>query len=606
MALKAAELYGDLVINDSKWNSSMARAHASLASIGTMLRNVGATMSIAVTGPIVMVGKSMLDFAMDAVESENLFEVSMGKMSEQARKWSEDLGKALGLNRYAIRANLATFNVMLNSMGLGTEKSYEMAAGMTKLAYDMASFYNLSPEAAFEKLRSGIAGEIEPLRALGVSVTEAMIQAYAYKHGIAQQGDQLTESQKIIARYGVIMAGTAKAHGDLARTADSPTNRLRRLKESARELGIQMGQFLIPIFDRIVAGLSRLQSWLDGLSPGMKRAVASAALLAAALGPALAAVGQILLTVATIVPLFAEGGALAGAGSAIVAALSGPVGWIIGALALIVAGVVLLWKRSEAFRAAIKNAWETIKNAVAKLGAALRELWQALQPVFMLWGAWLAILGKAALFVIVNTIGFIAKEIKLVADALSWVIRQVAAFFSTYAKRLADCLVKIGWIVPKAKELAKELREAIQPDKIVPKAKVDLVAILAPGLRLMEQMQKVARQNGKAVAEAAREAAEAEIDEIVKVIEKQREATAEKRNQMREMIGFTGVVDLWNMAMEASVRSSVGKADQSGELRTKDIPQTKELQAIRAQLKEQQTTQIEVRNLIRERLGVVS
>ena len=101
--------------------------------------------------------------AMDAVESENLFEVAMGSMAGDARKWSEETSKALGLNAYNVRKNVATYNSMLTSMGLTAQESLKISEGLTQLSYDMASFYNLKPEDAFEKLKSGISGEAEPL-----------------------------------------------------------------------------------------------------------------------------------------------------------------------------------------------------------------------------------------------------------------------------------------------------------------------------------------------------------------------------------------------------------------------------------------------------------
>ncbi len=111
-----------------------------------------------------------LDMAMDAVESENLFEESMGGMADSAREWSKQLRKDLGLNEYEVRKNVATFNVMFDSMGISEDAAYDMATGMSQLAYDMASFYNLPTEEAFQKLQAGITGEAEPLKRLGILV----------------------------------------------------------------------------------------------------------------------------------------------------------------------------------------------------------------------------------------------------------------------------------------------------------------------------------------------------------------------------------------------------------------------------------------------------
>ena len=84
-------------------------------------------------------------------------------MAGEARKWSEETSKALGLNAYNVRKNVSTYNSMLTSMGLTSNESLKMSQGLTQLSYDMASFYNLQPEEAFDKLKAGIAGESEPL-----------------------------------------------------------------------------------------------------------------------------------------------------------------------------------------------------------------------------------------------------------------------------------------------------------------------------------------------------------------------------------------------------------------------------------------------------------
>lgn len=212
----------------------------------------------AVVGGIVNLGKSMIQMAMDAQESESLFEVSMGNMSAAARKWSEDTGKALGLNRYELRRTLGTFNVMLTSMGMFPDDAFTMSKGLTQLAQDMASFYNLDPTEAFEKLQSGLSGEIEPLKRLGIIVNDTMVKQYAMDRGIAESGRQMTEQQKILARYGLIMQATAKAQGDLARTADSPTNVQRRLTAQMDERKVGMGMKMIPAYKAIMMFLMKI------------------------------------------------------------------------------------------------------------------------------------------------------------------------------------------------------------------------------------------------------------------------------------------------------------------------------------------------------------
>ncbi len=209
------------------------------------------------------IGKDSIQMANDAVESEQLFSVSMGNMEASARAWSESLSASLGLNAYEVRKNVGMLNVMFGSMGLGEQEAYNMATGMTELANDMASFYNLSTDEAFDKLRAGITGETEPLKRLGILVDENTIKQYAMKNGISKTGKELTQQQKLQARYGAIMEQTAKAQGDLARTMDSPTNQLRKLNAQFDMAKIALGQALQPA---LIAVLPVLTSFATGLS----------------------------------------------------------------------------------------------------------------------------------------------------------------------------------------------------------------------------------------------------------------------------------------------------------------------------------------------------
>jgi hypothetical protein len=197
--------------------------------------------------------------AMDAEESENLFVVSMGNMAKATREWSEEMSKALGLNAYEVRRMVSTFNVMLGSMGLGEKEAAKMSKQLTQLTYDMASFYNLKPEVAFLKLQSGISGEIEPLKRLGILVNENTIKTYALTKGIIGEKEQLSEIQKVQARYAVILEQTDKAQGDLARTAGSATNIMRSLHSTLTDVAIAYGTELLPVVTDLAA---QLRDWL--------------------------------------------------------------------------------------------------------------------------------------------------------------------------------------------------------------------------------------------------------------------------------------------------------------------------------------------------------
>jgi hypothetical protein len=276
-----------------KFQKKLGTASDALGNFATKSDRIGRSLSIGVTAPIMAIGGACLKTAMNAIESENLFEVSMGGMAKAARAWSEDLNKRLGLNDYEIRKVIGTFNVMFSSMGVGKEASFDMAKGLSQLTYDMASFYNLKPEEAFQKLQAGISGEIEPLKRLGIVVNETMVQQYAMTQGWIKQGQELTEQQKIMARYNLIIDQTKMAQGDLARTMDSPTNQLRILKGEINKAAIELGMSLIPAFKDVLGYVKQGVEWWKNLSAEKKEFIIKAAGVAAILGPVALLLGRV-------------------------------------------------------------------------------------------------------------------------------------------------------------------------------------------------------------------------------------------------------------------------------------------------------------------------
>lgn len=207
------------------------------------------------------IGKTIKDSitsGMDAIESENLFEVSMKNMADSARTWSKDLQKTLGLNAYEVRKNVGVLYNMTSSMGLTEDAAYKMSTGITELAYDMASFYNITNEEAFEKLRSGLTGEIKPLKNLGILIDDTTIKQVAYRNGIASVGATLTQQQKVQARYIAILEQTSNAQGDLARTIQDPANQLRIFKTQLSIIKINLGNAFMPIVQVVLPALKNM------------------------------------------------------------------------------------------------------------------------------------------------------------------------------------------------------------------------------------------------------------------------------------------------------------------------------------------------------------
>ena len=196
--------------------------------------------------------KDSIQSGMDAIESDSLFETSLGNSADAVRSWSEEVAGTLGLSDVAMRKNTGVIYNMTSSMGVAEENALKMSKGISLLSEDMASFYNLDSAEAFNKLRAGLTGETEPLKALGILVDENTVKQVAYSQGIAENGAELTQQQKVLARYVAILNQTGNAQGDLARTINSPSNQLRILKQQVQNLGIAFSKFLMPVISAVL------------------------------------------------------------------------------------------------------------------------------------------------------------------------------------------------------------------------------------------------------------------------------------------------------------------------------------------------------------------
>ena len=218
-----------------------------LKSIASAAIRVAKIATVAILG----IGIASSKMAADAEESENLFTVAFGNMGDSVRAWSDDLANALGLNRFEVRKMASVFVAMFKSLGFSEGVAADMSMRLTELTNDLASFFNLPIDVAFQKLQAGITGEIEPLKRLGILVDEATVKQFAYTNGIAKSGKELTQMQKVQARFGAIQKQTTLAQGDLARTLDSTTNVFRTIKNIIKEMAVDLGMALNPAVNRL-------------------------------------------------------------------------------------------------------------------------------------------------------------------------------------------------------------------------------------------------------------------------------------------------------------------------------------------------------------------
>lgn len=185
-------------------------------------------------------------------ESLNLFSVTLGDRAEEANAWVEKFSNALYLDPANVRQYMGSFNSLITGLGVGSDKAYIMSQNLTQLTYDLASFKNLDIDTAFRKLQSATSGEIEPLRNVGIALSEATLQELALSMGINKNVADMNEAEKAQLRYIQILKSSTEWQGDMGATLVTPANALRILRQQFTLLSRAVGSVFIPILMKLV------------------------------------------------------------------------------------------------------------------------------------------------------------------------------------------------------------------------------------------------------------------------------------------------------------------------------------------------------------------
>lgn len=194
--------------------------------------------------------------AMHAIEDESLTQVAFGKQADAIRDWSKQVSDALGLAVTDVRRNTSTMYTMIRAMNIAETSAMKMAKGVTLLSQDLASMLNKDPKQVYERISAGLMGQTRGLHLMGYAITAASVKQYAYAKGIAEVGSELTEQQKVMARYLLLMEQTKVAHGNLAQTINSPMNQLRMFNANLKDLCQTFGNLFIPILNAVMPYLN--------------------------------------------------------------------------------------------------------------------------------------------------------------------------------------------------------------------------------------------------------------------------------------------------------------------------------------------------------------
>ena len=216
------------------------------STMGGAFKRVGVALVAAGIGNVIFdFGKKSAQAAIDAQEMGSAFEVVFGGMASDVAAWAEETGNALGRSTQEIQRGALAFQQLFGK-ALNPEQSAELSKQFALLTQDLASFYNLANDVAQQKLFAGLIGEAEPLRAVGVTLSENAFQARAAAMGLGDFSKELTDQEKIVVRAAEIQAQLAMASGDVARTGGSTANQIKTMNAAVEELQVAVGQKLLP------------------------------------------------------------------------------------------------------------------------------------------------------------------------------------------------------------------------------------------------------------------------------------------------------------------------------------------------------------------------
>lgn len=254
----------DLVVNRNQFDKQMS-------GISSLAKKAGAALTAAfAVKKIADFGKSCIELGSDLAEVQNVVDVTFPHMTAQVDKFAKDAAASFGLSETMAKKFAGTFGAMAKAFGFSESEAYDMSTALTGLAGDVASFYNISQDEAYTKLKSVFTGETETLKDLGVVMTQNALDAYAMANGYGRVTAKMSEAEKVALRYAFVQDQLTAATGDFTRTSDSWANQVRILKLNFESLKATIGQGLISVLTPVLKVINSLLAKLMTLASAFK------------------------------------------------------------------------------------------------------------------------------------------------------------------------------------------------------------------------------------------------------------------------------------------------------------------------------------------------
>lgn len=198
------------------------------------------------------------DFTKTSIQDFGMSELTVKQISSRFQA----LGTSVGITSQQVANGTAVANKALmsqnNTLYKTTDSMADMSLNLTRLAGDMASFYDVDQADVAKSLQSIFSGTIAPLRRYGLDLTQATLSEWAMKNGLDANIKSMTQAEKVLLRYNYVMANTQAAQGDFAKTANTWANSVRVLKQEFQAWGSIIGSVIINALKPFVQALSKV------------------------------------------------------------------------------------------------------------------------------------------------------------------------------------------------------------------------------------------------------------------------------------------------------------------------------------------------------------
>lgn len=264
------------VIIDTRMDTSgvqngVSAIRQSFNGLGSVVKKIGVLIGGAFAiGKLAQFGKECVELGSNLAEVQNVVDVTFTTMSDKVNEFAKNAMTSAGLSETMAKQYVGTFGAMSKSFGFSEAQAYDMSTALTQLTGDVASFYNISQDLAYTKLKSVFTGETETLKDLGVVMTQSALDQYALANGYGKTTSEMTEQEKVALRLKFVTSQLSAASGDFARTSGSWANQVRVMQLQIQSLKATVGQGLINIFTPVIKVINTLLAKLATVANAFK------------------------------------------------------------------------------------------------------------------------------------------------------------------------------------------------------------------------------------------------------------------------------------------------------------------------------------------------